>query len=227
MNHSPKHLTLSVAVALALAGCGENEPNRVASYQFMLVAQASDTTVDRVRTHDCLVHGFFDLTRPVPPSGTVRFPVQVFRNLQEISGTHIELTAADTTIAEVVMDYVGLGEESLQFTLGVGPYTATLGPGSLSNAEYTGVWTCSPEIPLAQDSTLLAYGYDADLAIVGTWRVFGISDLRLNRRQGGPDAHPLSGSRLRQHRCVLYRTRHRTGRGDHRRRSFDLHHRGA
>lgn len=160
------------AAALALGGCGENEPNRMAQYQFLLTASGSDSTVEGLHTHDCLVTGSFDLTRPVPRSGVVRFPVQVNRQLQVNGGKHLEITSADTTIDEAVLDYAGLGQDSLRFTLGAGSYTVTLGPGGLSSGEYSGNWTCGPELPLAQDSTLLAYGYDADVPRVGNWRLF-------------------------------------------------------
>jgi len=96
----------------------------------------------------------------------------VNRQLQVNSGKHLELTAADTTIGEAVLDYAGLGQDTLRITLGAGSYTATLGPGSSSStAHYEGEWICGPEVALAQDSTLLAYGYDADLPLVGTWRL--------------------------------------------------------
>jgi len=176
MRQRLKHRTGSIAAhlaaaALALAGCGENEPNRVAQYQFILTAAASETTVEGVRTHDCLVIGLFDLTRPVPPTGVVRFPVQMHRQLWVSTGKHGETTTADTTIGEAVLDYTGLGQDTLRVTFGAGPYTATLGPGGFLSGEYSGEWTCGPEVPLAQDSTLLAYGYDAELQLVGTWRL--------------------------------------------------------
>ena len=62
------------------------------------------------------------------PSGTVRFPVYL-EHLFETRGEHFETTSADTSIAEAVLDYIGLGDDSLQFVLGAGSYTVSLGPG--------------------------------------------------------------------------------------------------
>jgi hypothetical protein len=121
-----------------------------------------------------LLYGFFDIPRPVSATGTVRFPVRVERRLSESRGNHYEMTRADSSIAEAVLEYTGLGRESLQFALTAGPYMVSLGPGGLAPnppPEYAGDWTCGPDVPLAQDSTLLAYGHDADLQIPGTWRV--------------------------------------------------------
>jgi hypothetical protein len=103
----------------------------------------------------------------------VRFPVKVERRLFERFGNHDETTRADSSIAEGVLEYTGLGDDSLQFVLAAGPYTVSLGPGGLAPnppPEYAGDWTCGPDVPLAQDSTLLAYGFDPDLQIPGTWR---------------------------------------------------------
>ena len=48
--------------------------------------------------------------------------------------------------------------------------------------EYAGDWSCGPEVPLGQDSTLLAYGYGASLRLPGTWRVS--EDCRLTELAG-------------------------------------------
>jgi hypothetical protein len=103
----------------------------------------------------------------------VRFPVKVERRVFERRGNHDETTRADSSIAEGVLEYTGLGDGSLQFVLAAGPYTVSLGPGELAPfppPEYEGEWTCGPDVPLAQDSTLLAYGFDPNLQIPGTWR---------------------------------------------------------
>ncbi len=160
-----------VALALALAGCGSDPNDGPVQYQLSLSAFGSDTTAEGVRQHGCRLYGSFNIARPVPASGTVRFPVWVQRDLYEMRGTHSESTIADSTIAEAVLDYVGLGDDSLRLTLGAGSYTATLGPEAFSFGAYSGEWICGPEVPLAQDSTLLAYGYQPDRQIVGTWLV--------------------------------------------------------
>ena len=165
-----------LAIAGVAAGCGDGTgPNQgPAHYQFALAAFGGDTTTDRARSYDCSLSGFFELPRPVPASGTVRFPVRVQRRLFESRGTHNEMTEADSSIAEAVLEFTGLGDDSLRFALAAGPYTVSLGPGGLASnppPEYTGDWTCSPDVPLAQDSTLLAYGHDASLQLFGTWRL--------------------------------------------------------
>jgi len=166
------------AVSVAAAGCGDgsgpDDPPSTVHYQFALAAFGGDTTPERARAYDCFLYGFFDLPLSAPANGTVRLPIRVERRLFETRGSHSESTLADSTIGEGVLEYTGLGEDSLQFVLTAGPYSASLGPGGLvpnPPPEYAGEWTCGPDVPLAQDSTLLAYGYDAGLAIPGTWRV--------------------------------------------------------
>ena len=61
--------------------------------------------------------------------GIVRFPITIQRYMEERSGTHVESTMADSSITEAVLEYSGLGSDSLSFTLGPGSYTVTLGPG--------------------------------------------------------------------------------------------------
>jgi hypothetical protein len=156
------------------AACGDGVGPRdtPVHYQFALAAFGADTTPERTRSYECFVFGFFDLARPVSPTGTARFPITVERRLYETRGKHSEMTRADTTISEAVLDYDGLGRNILQFVLAAGPYTVSLGPGALEYGyEYTGEWTCGPDVPLAQDSTLLAYGHDPGLRLAGTWRV--------------------------------------------------------
>jgi hypothetical protein len=169
------HLAVAVAAAVS-CGDGRTEPDHdiPVRYQFALAAFGGDTTPERARSYDCLVYGYFEIPEPVPASGTVRFPVKVERRLFERRGNHDALTRADSSIAEGVLQYTGLGDDSLQFVLAAGPYTATLGPGELAPyppPEYAGDWTCGPDVPLAQDSTLLAYGFDPSLEVSGTWRV--------------------------------------------------------
>lgn len=168
----------AVLCSLAVVGCGDgpgpDDEVGAAHFQFALAAFGGDTTPERVRSHDCLVFGFFQVPLPVETQGTVRFPITIHRNLGEQRGTHLESTSADSTVGEAVLEYSGLGDDSLQFTLGAGPYTITLGPGSKVPSEpneYAGDWTCGPDVPLANDSTLLAYGFDSDLELAGTWRV--------------------------------------------------------
>jgi hypothetical protein len=169
-------LPLRLLLALAGAGCGGGiDPSRIpVEYQFALNAVGGDTTVERARTYDCTIYGYFRIPQPLSPSGTARFPVYLERRLYETRGEHFETTSADTSIAEAVLDYTGLGGDSLQFVLGAGSYTVSLGPGgrTFNNpTEYAGDWSCGPEVPLGQDSTLLAYGYGASLRLAGTWRV--------------------------------------------------------
>jgi hypothetical protein len=167
-------LTLLGWVALAAAcGTGPDEKRDTVQYQFALAAFGGDTTADRARYYDCVVAGFFQLPKPVPLNGTVRFPVTISRHLSEQRGTHSETTSADSIISEAVVEYTGLGGDSLSFTLGAGPYVITLGPGAEvpRSGEYAGSWSCDVEVPLAGDSTLGAYGYDPNLEIPGTWRI--------------------------------------------------------
>ena len=170
LKNKTRLLATPLALAMVLAGCGSDPNDGPVQYQIGLSAFGSDTTDEGVRHHGgCQVYGSFEIARPVPASGTIRFPVRVQRDLHEMRGKHSESTNADSTIAEGVLDYVGLGDDSLRFTLGAGPYTATLGPGAFASGAYSGEWICGPEVPLAQDSTLLEYGYQADRQIVGTW----------------------------------------------------------
>jgi|SRR5215213_5107700 len=165
-----------VAAVVLGAGCGNGTGpggNQV-QYQFGLSAFGSDTTVERVRGYECFLYGFFNLPLPLAADSLVRFPITVQRRLFETRGTHTEVTSADTAIAEATLSYTGLGEDSLQFLLSAGAYTVTLGPGGFAPGnptEYSSEWSCSPDVPLGQDSTLLAYGYDPDLSIPGTWRL--------------------------------------------------------
>lgn len=174
-------ITLLGGLALA-AGCGTgpDEKSGTARYQFALAAFGGDTTTDRVRSYDCVVAGYFQLPKPVPLNGTVRFPVTINRRLSEQRGTHSETTSADSTISEAVLEYTGLGGDSLSFTLGAGPYVITLGPGAgvpTEPGEYAGPWSCDVEVPLARDSTLSAYGYDPNLAMPGTWRISALQPI--------------------------------------------------
>src|SRR6476469_965651 len=88
-----------LAFAGITAGCGNGTgPNEgPVHYQFALAAFGGDTTPERARSYDCLLYGFFDIPRPVPASGTVRFPVRVERRLFESRGTHNEMTHADSS----------------------------------------------------------------------------------------------------------------------------------
>ena len=45
-NRTGPVVTYLAAAVLALAGCGESEPNRVAQYQFLLTASASETSAE-------------------------------------------------------------------------------------------------------------------------------------------------------------------------------------
>jgi hypothetical protein len=167
--------------ALTLAGCSDRtEPGAFpVQYQFAMAAFGGDTTAERARAYDCLLYGYFDILPPVPSSGTVQFPVTVERRLFERRGKHDESTRADTSITQAVLQYTGLGDHGLQFTLAAGSYTVNLGPGAFAAfpPEYSGDWTCGPDVPLARDSTLLAYGYDPDLQISGTWRLSELQSL--------------------------------------------------
>jgi hypothetical protein len=56
-----------------------------------------------------------------------------------------------------------------------GPYVDTLSGRRLRDtngfAYYEGAWSCPVRFPRATDSTLVAHGYDAQLPIVGLWRI--------------------------------------------------------
>jgi hypothetical protein len=152
-------------------GCGTDPTKSDAIlYQFALLGTRTDSTTDRIRDFFCAIDGHFDVPSS-QSSGTVQFPVRVVRILSERSGTHNEQTSADTTISAAVMDYAGLGSDSLRFTFGAASYTVALGPAAGLGGEYSGPWTCGPDVPLAQDSTLNAYGYDANEVLEGTWQI--------------------------------------------------------
>ncbi len=156
-----------------VTGCGTDPSRGNVQYQIALSAGGGDSTAARVRTFDCVIAGFFEVASGVP-NGTVHFPVSVSRSLIDRSGSHFEQTSADTMIADAVLDYTGLDSESPTFTFGAGSYTVALGEGApapTQPGEFTGPWTCGPDVPLAQDSTLGAYGYDSNQPIGGTWRV--------------------------------------------------------
>jgi hypothetical protein len=164
----------SIAIA-AICGCGTGpgESDKV-EYQFSLAASATDTTPERIRSLYCSVFGYFMVDKPVAAEGTARFPVRIERYMDERSGSHVESTMADSSIGEVVLEYSGLGGDSLSFTLGAGSYTETLGPGAIdptNGPEYSGPWICGPSFPLSNDSTLVAYGFDPNLLLAGDWRV--------------------------------------------------------
>lgn len=169
---------LGLGLSLTACGTGPNDRRDSVQYQFALAAFGADTTPERIRSYDCVVSGFFQVSIPVQPDSTVHFPVTVNRSLQELRGVHYEQTRADSTVSEAVLGYTGLASDSLTFTLEAGPYAVTLGPGGpvpSEPGEYAGPWTCGVEVPLAYDSTLGVYGYDPNLQIQGTWRV---SELR-------------------------------------------------
>ena len=163
-----------VALSACGDGSGPGEDRESVQYQFALAAFGVDSTEERERTYDCLLYGFFAVPTPVMSEGTVRFPITVERHMGERRGDHQEATSADSVIGEGVLEYSGLGGDSLAFTLAAGPYSVTLGPGGVDPSqpgEYSGAWTCGPGVPLATDSTLGAYGYDPNLELPGTWRV--------------------------------------------------------
>lgn len=169
-------LSAATICIAAVSGCNGTKPGEsdTVQYQFALAAVGADTTPARIRSFYCSVFGFFMVDKPVAREGTVRFPLTVQRYMDERSGTHVESTMADSSITEAVLQYSGLGGDSLSFTLGAGSYTVTLGPGGTKPdyvPEYSGQWTCGPDVPLANDSTLLAYGFDPNLSLVGDWRV--------------------------------------------------------
>jgi hypothetical protein len=169
-----RNTVLILATTALATGCGTGPDDPlIASYQVFMYAVGSDTTAERVQSYDCIVTGSFTINTPVPPSATVHFPLNISRTLSEIRGTHREFTSADSTVGDAVLEYSGLGEASLSFSLTAGPYVVSLGPGANvpATAEYTGPWTCGPDLPLAQDSTLNAYGYDGSRQISGDWRI--------------------------------------------------------
>ena len=168
---------LALGVLIMAAGCNDGTGPAAGPIQFQLALQAfgRDSTAERWSEYSCSIYGSFQVARPLAANGTVTFPARVERLLVELRGNHIEHTRADTSIAEAELVYSGLGQNSLSFVLTAGPYTASLGPGGISSTSaggYSGDWTCGADVPLAQDSTLLAYGYDAALLPPGRWEVF-------------------------------------------------------
>ena len=158
-----------------MSGCssGPDEPT-VLSYYLYMNAHTSDTTPERVRTLSCLLEGNFQLENPPPASGNLSLPLSITRTLDEQSVQHFEDTRADTIISDVALEYSGLGGNTLSLTLGAGSFT--LGPtsGELALGEpgtYSGIWACGPEFPLAQDSALVAFGYDANAQLDGVWQI--------------------------------------------------------
>jgi hypothetical protein len=153
-------------------GCGTDPTSSdIVEYEFSTYATVTDSTADRVRSSDCVINGTFHVARS-ESSGTIQFPLHVSRSLFERRGTHLEQTSADTVISDAVLHYEGLGSDSLVFTFGAGAYTVTRNSEPpLVSGQYQGHWSCGPDAPLAQDSTLGAYGYDTSQAIPGIWRV--------------------------------------------------------
>jgi hypothetical protein len=169
-------LPISVLVMLgAVMGCatGPDHPATL-GYFLSMNASISDTTPERIRTFNCGVSASFHLPNPAPASGTVRFSASVTRTVDEQGGRHFETTRADTTYPEAVLDYSGLGDDSLGFTLGAGAYTVSPDSGGVSRVEpdtYIGTWNCGPDFPFSQDSTLGAYGLDPNLQFEGVWQI--------------------------------------------------------
>jgi hypothetical protein len=160
-------------VCLAGCGTGPGDSDRV-FYFFDMSAALRDSTAERIRIYNCAVSGSFELSNPLPSSGMASFNVLINRSLTEHRGSHAEFTSADTSISDAVLEYTGLGEDTLQFTFGAGSYVVTPSPGGHpagNPTEYSAEWPCGPDFPLAQDSTLNAYGYDSDLVIPGLWRI--------------------------------------------------------
>lgn len=156
-----------------LAGCSDPDDPTIASYQVSFQAFGGDTTPQRARTYDCVVSGHFTVPLPLEPSGTVVLDLLIARSLSDQSGSHRELTGADTMVTHAELVYDGLGQNSLSFSLTAGPYTLTPPAAAriASEAAYGGNWTCGPDLPLAQDSTLVFYGYDPNIQIPGVWRI--------------------------------------------------------
>ena len=165
--------TVLVGLLSFLAGCNNPDDPTIAAYQVYFVAFGGDTTPERARTYECAVSGHFTVPLPLEPNGTVGVNLLITRSLSDQSGDHRELTSADTVVSQAELAYDGLGENSLSFSLTAGPYSLAPPPGARipSSAEYGGDWTCGPEVPLAQDSTLMFYGYDPNIQIPGVWRI--------------------------------------------------------
>ena len=162
-----------VGLLTVLAGCNDPEDPTIAAYQVYFQAFGGDTTPQRARTYDCVVTGHFTVPLPLEPSGTVLLDLLIARSLSDQSGNHQELTRADTMVSQAELAYDGLGEDNLSFSLTAGSYNLTPPAGARipSTAEYGGDWTCGPDLPLAQDSTLMFYGYDPNIQIPGLWRI--------------------------------------------------------
>jgi hypothetical protein len=167
----------TIAVLLALGGAtacgtGPDRPNTV-EYYLNMNAYSSDTTSQRIRTFVCSVSGTFQLTNPAPASGSLTFQASVIRSVDEQSGHHFETTRADSSYSDAVLSYSGIGGDTLSFTLGAGAYTVSPAPGELLAQEraYAGSWICGPDFPLAQDSTLGAYGFDPAVELEGVWQI--------------------------------------------------------
>jgi hypothetical protein len=127
LNMLRQYLGASGICMLAFSACsdgpGPNEETETVQYQFALAAFGGDSTVERVRSYECLVHGFFTVPSPVVLQGSVRFPLTVERRMGERRGRHVESTSADSTVEEALLEYSGLGGDSLTFTLGAGSYS--------------------------------------------------------------------------------------------------------
>lgn len=173
LNTVRHHLGASGICVLALSGCGTG-PGESDSimYYLELSAFANDTAPGGRRIHECTASTFFNVQRTQLPDGTARFPLTIHRGLIEQQGAHQETTSADTSIAEVVLQYAGLGQDTVRLTLGAGSYTLTVGPQAETYpGQYSGPWVCGPDVPLAHDSTLAAFGYNPDVQVPGTWSI--------------------------------------------------------
>ena len=171
-------LGIVVLVGLGgMTGCG-TDPNRPdLSYFVFMNASAEDTTAEGIRTFNCTVSGSFQLSNPAPADGSVTFGASLGRNLQLRNGQHFESTLADTSVADAVLQYSGLGSSTISFTLGAGPYTINPSPGEAAVGDpstYTGAWSCGPDFPLAHDSTLAAYGFDPNRELDGIWQIMEV-----------------------------------------------------
>lgn len=140
--------------------CGTGPDHPTLGYFLNMTALASDTRTDpnvqlrRERT--------FSAAKPSP------------RSVDEQSGRHFETTRADTTYADAVLAYSGLGDDSLSFRLGAGAYTVSPDTGGLTQGNpglYCGTWSCGPDFPFSQDSTRGAYGLDPNLQFDGVWEI--------------------------------------------------------
>jgi hypothetical protein len=64
-----------------------------------------------------------------------------------------------------------MGGNSLSLTIKAGAYTVVTDPAQMSSVQGAGTWTCGPDFPLAQDSTLAAYGLDPNAQLPGVWQM--------------------------------------------------------